>query len=997
MSLFFSLVLSGAATGAIYSVMASGMVLAYRTTGIFNLSQGAVAFVVAFLYFQMHADGVPFAPALIIAVLLFAPLFGFVLDRLVFERLARAPVYARLVGTIGLLESLPALAEWLVNSVGIGLFHLHLQPDSVIAGGVPTPGVGPSPPHFFRLFFGVNVNSDNVALFVLAAVAAVALWYLLRHTRTGLEMRLVVDRETLASLRGVNSARTSSVAWMLTYLLAGMAGVLMAPIVGLAQGGTSYTTIVLASLGAAVLGGFRSLPLTFAGGLLIGVIEDLVVGYSKYLPTWLQNLNGLSAAVPFVLMLVVGLVVGRDRSGRGSGGEDRPPVDYRRNMSALQRRWPWFTLIVFLLVFSMHWLPVLQADPYAQSVIASGLSYSIIFLSFVVVTGMGGMVSFAQASFVTAAGFGAGWALTRNWGINVPLIASHGQLNFLWATVIAVVIAAGLGVVIALPATRLGAVYLAIWSLAAAFFLYLVPFDTQGIGHGEAGWTIRSPSLDLPGLHWLHHLLLGRSGSGEGGSFNFANVPDQILLFLAVFGLVTLVIRSLTRSASGRAMLAVRSSQISAQASGIRAERTKIAVFALSAGIAGLGGVMLCLYSTAANNSTAPPLSGLYWLVLVVVFGIRRPGGALLAGLALAGGQPIFGWLFGEISSNTTFTSLVNPSSNQYFIMMLAGLSAIALAQEPDGALALCAQKNAVMYRKVRALLRRLRWPGRYRAQTRQFKESLAEKRQARISAAEAALHGGVVPAHEKVHGSRASPVPVPVPVPDDASLVLRDIVAGYGDVEVLHDVSIALEPGKVVALLGANGAGKSTLCSVAGGLVAPTSGTVTLKGVDITAEPAYRRAESGLLVVPEARGVFPGLTVEENLMVLLRTPELREQAYVRFPLLAERRNFLAGVLSGGEQQMLSLASALVDPPAVLVADEPTLGLAPLAAAEVMRAILELRDLGAAVLLVEENAQHALKVADTLAYMELGYITWSGPRSEADLDQLGAAYLGSAI
>jgi ABC-type branched-subunit amino acid transport system ATPase component len=219
--------------------------------------------------------------------------------------------------------------------------------------------------------------------------------------------------------------------------------------------------------------------------------------------------------------------------------------------------------------------------------------------------------------------------------------------------------------------------------------------------------------------------------------------------------------------------------------------------------------------------------------------------------------------------------------------------------------------------------------------------------------------------------------------------------VAGYDGVEVLHGVSIGLSSGQVVALLGANGAGKSTLCSVAAGLLAPTQGTVTLRGRDLTAVPSYRRARSGLLLVPESRGVFPGLTVAENLALHLRTPQLCDRAYARFPVLAERRNQTAGLLSGGEQQMLSLAPALADPPAVLIADEPTLGLAPLAAAEVMRAILELRDLGTAVLLVEENAQNALQVADILAFMMLGAITWVGPRQQTDVEQLSAAYLGS--
>ena len=113
-------------------------------------------------------------------------------------------------------------------------------------------------------------------------------------------------------------------------------------------------------------------------------------------------------------------------------------------------------------------------------------------MSFVVVTGMGGMVSLAQASFVTAGGFAAGWALTRSWAVNIPLIATHGHLNFVWAALIAAVAAAALGVVIALPATRLGAVYLAMWTLAAAFFLSLVPFASDAIGKGQLGWTIRA-------------------------------------------------------------------------------------------------------------------------------------------------------------------------------------------------------------------------------------------------------------------------------------------------------------------------------------------------------------------------------------------------------------------------------------------------------------------------------------------------------------------------
>jgi ABC-type branched-subunit amino acid transport system ATPase component len=210
----------------------------------------------------------------------------------------------------------------------------------------------------------------------------------------------------------------------------------------------------------------------------------------------------------------------------------------------------------------------------------------------------------------------------------------------------------------------------------------------------------------------------------------------------------------------------------------------------------------------------------------------------------------------------------------------------------------------------------------------------------------------------------------------------------------VLHGVDIDVGAGRVVALLGANGAGKSTLCAVAAGLLVPTSGQVLLEGTDVTQHAAYRRQRDGILLVPEARGIFPGLTVEENLSILLKTASARAKAIARFPILGERRKQLAGSLSGGEQQMLSLAPALAQPPKVFIADEPTLGLAPLAADEVVRALRELQDLGSAILLVDEKAREAMELADEIAFLELGRVMWSSPRDEVDEERLAASYLG---
>ncbi|HEV3449776.1 MAG TPA: ATP-binding cassette domain-containing protein [Acidimicrobiia bacterium] len=965
MQKFLNLLLSGTVTGGIYAIMASGLVLTYQTSGIFNFAHGAVAFTTAYVYYQLHSgQHIPIVPAAILAVLVFAPLMGLSLDRILLRRLASAPVYARIVGTIGLLVALPNLAIWLVETLGDTVLGLTLPKvsDTSSTGGI-APGIGPAPPRVFRFGWlglrSVHLDSDQLAVFAAAAVAAFVLWYVVRRTRVGLEMRAVVDRPSLASLRGVNPGRASATAWILTMLLAGLGGVLIAPLFQLDS--TIFTLVVFGSLGAVAAGGLRSIPIAFAAGLGLGVVQDLVAGYGdSFLPGFLNRLSGFRSSIPFLLTLIILYFVARDRRREaGVAADQAPPRDHRSGLPRWRRRLPWAVAVLVLAAFSLQWFNAswLQADTYEQSIIAKGLVFGLIFLSFVVVTGLGGMVSLAQATFVTAGGFAAGWALNRDWGINAPFVARHGHLNFLFAAVVAILVAATLGALIALPVLRLGAVALALATFAFAFFAALVPFGTEAISHGSFGWTINAPSLDIPGLNWLNRLLV----PGATNHLDFSKPSEQIVLMLVLFGLATLVIHSLLRSASGRAMLAVRSSEVAARTSGMSPERTKVLIFAVSAGIAGLGGVMLGMVNGAATNTNAVPLTGLIWLAVAVVFGVRRPGGALLAGLSYTGTAVIFTWIghdfltgaFGELTTASTF------------VPILFGLGAINLAQNPDGLLALV---------------------GHQRLERRVNRE-----RKARIGVAEEQLHAEPAPSAEPTASvTRQSPTPAG----SSAPLTIEGVVAGYGGAEVLHGVDVTVSEHSVLALLGANGAGKSTLCSVASGLVTPTEGRVLIAGEDVTELAPHERERRGLLLVPEARGIFPDLTVEENLRMLLRGGEEREIAYARFPILGERRRQTAGLLSGGEQQMLSLAPALARPPKVFIADEPTLGLAPLAAQEVIRALRELRELGAAIMLVEEKAHEVMALADVVAFMALGRIVWVGSREEADEERLASTYLG---
>jgi ABC-type branched-subunit amino acid transport system ATPase component/branched-subunit amino acid ABC-type transport system permease component len=957
MEKLLNLVISGAVAGAIYSIMAAGLVLTYQTSGIFNFAHGAVAFVTAYVYYQLHEStangglGWPIVPAAIVSILVFAPLLGLLLDRILLRRLATAPVYARIVGTIGLLVALPALVLFLVETVGNEILDLGLP---VPAAGLLPPGLGPYPAEVvWRPMDGVAVNSNQMAVFAAAAASALLLWVVLRLTRIGLEMRAGVDRRELAGLRGVNDARTSAVAWTLTMVLAGLGGVLIAPIQGLFD--ATYTFVVLGSLAAVVLAGLRSIPIAFLGGLALGVVQNLAYGYS---PDFLTDISGYLSSIPFILTVVLLFFLGRDRTrAAGSMAEDAPPEDHRAGLATWRRLLPWGVFVAVLVVYEL-WF----ANDFWAGLVARGLVLGIIFLSFVVITGIGGMVSLSQATFVTASGFMVGWLVNHEWDFSLPLVMHDGRVAFGVAVLAGTVLAAVIGALIALPVRQLGALALALCTLSIALFADLTIFQLDDVRNGSRGWPV--PPLDLTTFEISIPL----------GPFDFANSRDMAMLALLCFGAITLLIYNLRRSATGRAMLAVRSSEVAARTCGITTGKAKILLFAFSAAIAGFGGALLAVVNSPVSNSTTPAFIGLIWLAVTVTWGIRRPGGALLAGLSFAMFtelvEVIAGWGFMP-------TFVEEMAASPRLVAIFFGLGAVNLAKNPDGILAIA---------------------GAGRLEKRRAKDRAKERAAA---VAEAVEEDAAVPVAAEPDAAAAVHVPPPAPVAgvhevavDDVVLRLESLHAGYGEVEVLHGVDLLVPRGKVVTLLGANGAGKSTLCAVAAGLLTPTDGRIVLDGVDVTAEPAFRRARRGLVLAPEARGIFPSLSVDENLQLLLRTAAEREQVYERFELLDRRRRQPAGLLSGGEQQLLALASSLVRPPVVFVADEPSLGLAPLATEEVFRALDDLRNLGTSLLLVEEKAREALAFADLVVMMQLGRVVWSGRREDADADRLAASYLG---
>ena len=235
------------------------------------------------------------------------------------------------------------------------------------------------------------------------------------------------------------------------------------------------------------------------------------------------------------------------------------------------------------------------------------------------------------------------------------------------------------------------------------------------------------------------------------------------------------------------------------------------------------------------------------------------------------------------------------------------------------------------------------------------------------------------------------------------STLSIRGLRSGYGKIEVLHDVTLDVARGQIVTLIGANGAGKTTLLKTISGLLRPSAGSITFEGKSIVRRPPHKIVELGISHVPEGRAILKRMTVIDNLRMgaYVRTDseiaEDIEAALARFPLLAERRLQIAGTLSGGEQQMLAIGRALVARPRLLLFDEPSLGLAPKIVSQIFLTLRELKNEGKTILLVEQNARQALRIADHGYVLERGRVIYSGSGEELlNMPEVQRTYLGQS-
>jgi ABC-type branched-subunit amino acid transport system permease subunit len=577
--------INGFPDGCIYALVATGLVLGYRASGVFNFAFGAQAFTSATVYYVLVIDhGWPRVPAAFVAIVGVGIALGFLLDRFIFRLLRTAPPLPKLVAGIGLLVGIPEVVRVLFGT------EVKNQP----------PSIAPDPDKVFH-FGDYNINADIMMTVVTTLVVIGVLTFVLLKTPLGLRMRAVVESPRMAQLNGINADRVASGAWMLSSVLAGLAGVLLAPLNSQVDS-NAFTLLLVAATAAAVFGGLSSLPLTLAGGVLLGVSKDLIVrvGHISGEPA-----RYIRPSVPFIflalsLLLLPAMRGRRDVTDPLSGVDPPPPalaVTYMDPRLAKVNKllFALFIGVVFTLVqFSLSGHFVQEAT--------KGLALTVIFLSVTVLTGLGGQISLCQASFAGLGAFTAG-QLAAHWGVPIFVGMLAGGA-----------VAAVLGGLIAIPCLRLGGLSLALGTLAFALMIENTLFQTAWLTGAPEGVEVPRP------------VFLG---------IDFGQDRPFFFFTFAVFALCGLIVVRIRRGTTGQVLAALRGSEVAAAAIGINPVRAKVTAFTVSAAIAGVGGALFAAAQNApVTDKDFPAIYGLVWVLLVCSLGSRTVDGAVNAGLS---------------------------------------------------------------------------------------------------------------------------------------------------------------------------------------------------------------------------------------------------------------------------------------------------------------------------------------------------------------------------
>ncbi|MCW2785540.1 MAG: amino acid/amide transporter rane protein 2, family / amino acid/amide transporter [Marmoricola sp.] len=601
MSAFLSYTVIGLFTGAAYAIAASGLVLTYSTTRVFNIAHGAVGMVFAFLYWDFsQRQGMPVWLSLVLVLLVVAPLTGVFIQRVLTRGLGNAPVGVSLVVTVAILVGM------------IGVATQVWKQDT--ARSLPQFYQG----HLIHLG-GVIVTPQQIITIVISVIVAGALYVLLARTRIGTAMRASVDNAELLSLYGGRADVVAALAWAVGTSLAALAGILLAPVIGLQY--YDLTLLVISAYAAAMLGKLTSLPMTYIGAMALGLAQSYVIGYLQDIPGH-DKLGGLPAVVPTVFLFAILVLLPQAplRIGQVKGIISAPVPTITRSM-----------VCGALLIVAV----ALMASGMANSTLlnfGAAISFAILMLSLVLLTGYGGYVSLAQFAFA---------------GVGAVIYARADQPN-LFGLVLAILGAAAVGAIVAIPVLRLTGLYLALATLAFGQLMDKLVF-TSSLAF-QFNNPLTAKRLSLPGM-------------------NFKDQGNYTILMAVFFVLTAIVVVAIRRGRLGRILIAVRDSQAAAGTLGLDLRWLRVGLFAGSAGIAGLSGALLAGMRLTIDASTFQFFNSLVLLLIAGVWGVTSVTGAAIGGFFMM-------YLPVAQSNHPNIAGLL-------FMLLAAG--AIVLGRNPNG------------------------------------------------------------------------------------------------------------------------------------------------------------------------------------------------------------------------------------------------------------------------------------------------------------------------
>jgi len=925
-------VLKGIVVGGLNSLVAMGLVLIYRSARIINFSQQVIGGLAAtFAVLLVSSQGFPYVVAVLIGLVV-AVLTGWLVELAIIQRFVTAPRLILTVVTIGIYQ--------LLGAAELGLPNLF----TISNNATPTL----STPFTFSFYLKpFTFTGDDIVALVVVPLVLVGLYWFFVRTDYGVAIRGAADSPERAVLLGIPVRNLSRITWMVAAGLSGVGAILSAPkgIGGFTLGEVSTPATLLLPLAAAVLAGMDSFPLTVLWSLILGVVNEAVFAI------WLQSSY---QDVAQFLVIIVGLLfirsrkAGLDEQGTGEFVAVREVAAIPAHLAKLREvkvaKW----MIGTVLLAAAILVPVVFTQS-KQLLAANVVIYAIIGVSIVVLTGWAGQISLGQFAFVGVGSATAGALLV------------HQHWDFLVATLAAAVIGALVAAVIGIPALRLPGLYLAVATLAFA-----VPVSSYLLS------STFFPSINptfVPRPVLFHR-------------FDLASQLTFYEVCLAFLLVTVVVVRNLRRGRTGRNIIAVRDNVRGSAAYGVSPLRTKLLAFIISGAIAGVAGSLYEVGLQGIKSGGLPPDLSITVFVMVVIGGLGSITGAVLGAV--------------YVQSVDYFL----PGSWQLLATGAGLLILLFVFPEGLGGLVFRIRDWSLGLLEARHLAR-----GGAAAedhfdgieigpdpQTEERARQLAALGAVNESAHSAALKIGTLEAEEESGAASAESAPDAGPSSGRRALVeLHTLDAGYSNQsKVLHDVAIGIGQSEIVALLGTNGAGKTTVLRAVAGLLRPSKGGVSYVGSDIEPLNAGQRVQAGLVTVLGGRGVFRSLTVDENLRLATWTARkhhkdavfaaaARERVLAMFPVLGERLDQPAGLLSGGEQQMLALAQALLCRPKLLMIDELSLGLAPSVVAQLLDVIRALAASGVTVVIVEQSVNVATAISSRAIFMERGRVRFSGP------------------